>query len=55
MGNSAADEYQPAGDNIGTYDAAGDAGKKAAQLGVLEKQVMEQFYDIAHDNLLRMG
>lgn len=37
MGNASADEYQPAGNDIRSDDAAGDAGKQTTQQGMLEK------------------
>ena len=41
MGNPSADEDQAAGHDVGPDDAARDAGKQAAQQGVLEKGIVQ--------------
>ena len=42
MGQSAADEDQPAGDDVSAHQSAGDAGQQAAQQGVLKEGVLQQ-------------
>lgn len=40
MSDAAADEHQTACHNVGTYDAAGDAGKQTSQQGMPEESIM---------------
>ena len=46
MRDTPADEYQPSRYDVRTDDAAGNAGKKTTQQGMLEKSIMQQFEDI---------
>jgi len=40
MSDAAADEHQTACHNVGTYDAAGNAGKQTSQQGMPEESIM---------------